>query len=50
MSRYQQRTKTLTVYAPCCGAKMTVEYDGSGDMWERSTDSGVVPERSLAHG
>jgi hypothetical protein len=38
MSRYQQRTKTLTVYAPCCGAKMSVEYDGTGDRWERSTD------------
>lgn len=36
--RYQQRTKTLTIYSPCCGAKMTVVFDGSGERWERSTD------------
>jgi hypothetical protein len=42
MTRYRQRSKTLDVYAPCCGAKMTVEYDGTGDRWERSTD---IPAR-----
>jgi hypothetical protein len=38
MSHFHQRTKTLTVFAPCCGARMTVEYDGTGSGWERSTD------------
>ena len=36
--RYQQREKTLDVFAPCCGAKMTVTYDGTGERWERSSD------------
>lgn len=35
---YRQREKTLEVFAPCCGAKMDVCYDGTGDQWERSTD------------
>lgn len=32
------RTKTLDVFAPCCGAKMTVEYDLTCSPCERLSD------------
>ena len=34
-----QREKELTIHAPCCGAKLTVYYDGTGgEGWIRSSD------------
>lgn len=36
---HRQREKTLPLFCPFCGAKMTdVSYDGTGNGWERSTE------------